>query len=194
MSMVFSSSTVYKLPKNFPRRKATIPGWATVFVIPMHIVRIDIDSFGRAGTHGWQVRYRGRSKFFSDRSYGQRRLGSPRMALDAATQYLISIYRGPSLGFMTKQREFKADKSLGAGLRIASKISRRKKVREFFVEASALSEKFGPKRFYFGTENTVTEEKKLVAVEKANAYRRKCIAKIRREKNKALMPVPCSQK
>ena len=68
-----------------PLREVKVAGeWIEA---PRHINRIDIDS---KKTHGWQVRYRGQSSFFSDiRNKSKDR----RQSLEDAKVYLQNIYK-----------------------------------------------------------------------------------------------------
>lgn len=180
------------LPSDHHYRITTIPGWATRFRVPRYISRVDINTPFKAGTHGWQVRYKGQSKFFSDVHYGRKRIGSPAASLEAATIYLGSIFEGPPLLFREKPLKHKADKSLPVGVRERRKVSIGRKVTEILFEVSAVSNRHPSKLFYVGTENTLTPQRYQTALHEAIQYRMTCILEVKLEhKMKYAYPGVC---
>lgn len=169
--------TIRKLPEGFPTRRIHIPGWVRGFDVPRHIVRVDISELGKVGTHGWQVRLKKPSKFFSDVHYGTAKLGSPKASLEAAIEYLTSIYSGPKVLIQTKPMKRKLNQELEAGIREAWTKRPRKNVKELFLEATPPSNNVSPKRFYVGTERTVNPERYEKALSKARAARAEFVAK-----------------
>lgn len=143
-----------RLPRGFPHRLAFVPGWAGVFQIPKYIVRVDVDEPGKAGTHGWQVRYQKPSTFFSDA--GQNRRGNPSTSLAAAKRYLASIYAGPRTLIRTTPTKRKTNPIQEPGLRLVYVQPKGRTVRHVYVEAVPPGRGMVPKRVYVGTDNTVT--------------------------------------
>lgn len=160
-----------KLPHDFPRRRIHVPGWVRRFDVPRHIVRVDINVLGKIGTHGWQVRLKKPSKFFSDVHYGTAKRGSPKASLDAAIEYLAGIYKGPKVLIRSEPMKNKQNQALEAGIREAWKKRKGKNVKELYLEAMAPTNTISPKRFYVGTENTVNAEKYAKALENARIAR-----------------------
>lgn len=160
-----------QLPADFPMRIVHVPGWVRAFRTPRHIVRVDVNELGKAGTHGWQVRLKKPSKFFSDCHYGNSKRGNPKASLEAAIDYLSSIYQGPRVLVRTEPTSRKKNPLLGSGVREAWKQSKKKAVRELYIEASPPCHSRSPKRFYVGTENTISPERYLKALAKAREAR-----------------------
>ena len=168
-----------RLPRGFPRRITSIPGWATVFHVPRYISRVDVDEIGRYGTHGWQVRYEGKCRFFGDAK--GRKTGSPIASLKEATAYLASVYKGPTVRVLatpTIRRE--TGPIMEAGLRLVRQpLHRRSRLcLEVYVEAMSPVRGISSRRVYVGTEHTegdggtVTPERLEAAVLRAREYRK----------------------
>ncbi|MBN9462264.1 MAG: hypothetical protein J0H00_13710 [Burkholderiales bacterium] len=120
-------------------------------------MRIDIDD-GGAGTHGWQVRFRKPSRFFSD-SYvdaaGRRRLGSPKASLARATEYLLSIYK-PRPRRLPREHRDKQQCTGMAGVRVVWRRHRNRRNAECVVRVDRPDGR--PLRvLYVGTETTYSE-------------------------------------
>lgn len=131
-----------------------VPGWVGVFQVPRHIVRIDIDEPGKAGTHGWQVRYVKPSVFFGDGRNGE--LGSPSRSLAEARRYLASVYSGPRIPLRATATARRNNPITEAGIRLIERLRRGRTVKEFYVEAMSPARGFTPRRVYVGTERTIT--------------------------------------
>lgn len=179
-----SQHNAQALPAGFPTRICIVPGWATPFSVPRHIVRIDVDEPGAAGTHGWQVRYRTPSRFFSDAANRTRRV--PRHSLKEATLYLASIYAGPAARCRTTPTRRKANPVMEAGLRLISRRRPGKAFDEVYVEVSPPTRSAAPPRFYVGTRHadgrgTATQER----FERALALARRRRAQLVRAHNAA---------
>ncbi len=138
-------------------------------MVPRHIQRIDIDDEGNAGTHGWQVRYRGQTKLFSDGKNGGVR--SPRRALREAIGYLSSIYEGASSRLMTREHADKRNPVGIPGVRIVTRRKASRQIAETFVEISPLVHGRAAIRLYVGTENTVNKSRVAAAIRRARAIR-----------------------
>lgn len=147
--------------------------------VPRHVVRIDVHrSEGKSQeTHGWQVRYQGRSKYFSDAKC------SPGLSLQKAIGFLYEIYRGVAVPLRTRESRSKVEKQGVPGVRLTRRPLRRKAGAplpegasrecrvEIFAEAVHPMKGMPPKRFYIGTSATATTEKTNEGLEKAKAFR-----------------------
>lgn len=141
---------VMLLPTGFPHREVHRPGWPAALAVPKHIIRLDIDEAGKAGTHGWQVRHERPWRFFNDKGR------PPAQSLQEAVQHLAETYAGPKL----KQRKVMGKKNKGLleqGIRLVKRVKKGRSVAELWVEASPPSKHFSPVRIYAGTENTTSE-------------------------------------
>jgi hypothetical protein len=147
-----------------------VPGWAITFKVPRYVIRVDVDDPGKAGTHGWQVRYDKPSKFFSDPTK-RRGIRSPKDSLGEATDYLVSIYRGPRSKIRDTPTKRKASPIAEAGIRLVIKQHKGKASKETYVEAVPPTRGASSKRFYVGTENTTTPERLVAAIKKARVAR-----------------------
>lgn len=150
-----------------------MPGWATTFRVPRHIVRIDIDDPGKAGTHGWQVRYRRPWRFFGDTVNRTRR--SPAAALAEAIDFLVGIYEGPRNLLRNTPTRRKQNPIQEAGLRLVVRRKATRNMTEYYVEAVPPARSRNPRRFYVGTERTLTAERLEAAMEKARQARREMV-------------------
>lgn len=140
------------------------------FLVPQGIVRLDIEK-GCSGTHGWQVRppvHRGgRSKFFRD--VGERCVAGPIASLRRAVAYLAENPPGPHV-----RRYPNARPSVTTGIRgvrLVIQAKKHRKAREVYIEATGVEKGKSGKRFYCGTDDTVTHERLCQAIEKAVAFR-----------------------
>lgn len=157
-------------PKTMPMpalrwRIRPVPGWGE-FWVPAFVVRIDIDDPGRAGTHGWQVRYRKPSVFFGDSLNGLRR--SPQKSLQEAINYLRKIFRGTRSCVRSEEKPAKQIKTGKPGIRITHRLRKNRRVAEIYIRIDAPVAGHPPKNIYVGTENTVTRariKEKLVMAE-----------------------------
>lgn len=158
------------LPKGFPHRVVEVPGWVAKFKAPRHVVRIDVNEPGKAGTHGWQVRYGPRPwRFFGD-SRGAN-LRSPHQSLAEARRHLTEIYDGPQPRVRTTVTRRKRNPPDEPGIRLVEKPRRGGGMVEVYVEAVPPSRAFSPRRFYVGTKNTLTPERMELAKAKARLAR-----------------------
>lgn len=163
-----------KLPKSHPFRSVTVKPWAKVFLVPRHIVRIDIDEPGKVGTHGWQVRYRKQTKLFSD-AKGYIRKNLSESLLDA-TNHLASIYKGRKSQTKTESPVRKENEIKEVGIRLIRRKHSSKNFEETYIEVSAIEKGKAPKRFYVGTSNTVTPERISEKLIEAKAHRKQIVA------------------
>lgn len=131
--------------------------------------RVDIDEPGYAGTHGWQVRYRGLNAFFSDSRFGRK--GSPVLALAAAKDYLAGVYQGPNARIRNKPAASKKNQELEAGIREMRTKKPNRNVAEVYIEALSPRHGVSPRRFYVGTEGTVTPLRYSLALAQARLAR-----------------------
>ena len=163
------------LPHGYPHRIVSIPGWATLFKCPRHIVRIDKNVPGFAGTHGWQVRYTKPSVFFSDDSVEAGRK-SPLHSLADASEYLAAVYNGPKT-VRTRSKCLSSKKNLiqEVGLRLISRMHKGRNVMEHYIEVTSLQNDHTPDRVYVGTDNTLTEARLQAALEKARQLRKRML-------------------
>ncbi len=137
--------------------------------VPKYITRIDVDDPGKAGTHGWEIRYKEQDIFFSDSKYGD-----INKALKAATEKLYSIYKGPST-YIHKIPRQKKKHDLPVGIRLIWKKPKNKTFQELYVEVGFPKGKVPAKKLYVGTENTITEEKLLEKLEQGLKLRQQFI-------------------
>lgn len=168
-----------KIMADWKYRDCKIQGHVGTLRVPRHIVRIDIDD-GGAGTHGWQVRFRKPSRFFSDSyldSRGRRRLGSPKASLARATEYLRTIYRPKPRKPRPEHRD-KAHPTGMAGVRVAWNRRPGRKFAECIVRADRVDGK-PLATFYVGTENTVTKYRLAQAIKNARARRMLYLLEVR---------------
>jgi len=151
---------------NLPRRSVTVRGFGA-FEVPRHIQRIDIDDEGKAGTHGWQVRWNG-TKFFGDASNGKR---DPTRALARAERHLRAIYDGPKPRLRDKEHKDKKHRTGLAGVQLAYRRRRNRNIAEVYLRVNPLSPGGTPRSVYVGTENTVTQARLREALRRARAMR-----------------------
>lgn len=155
--------TFEQLYAALPHRECIVPGFGLILV-PRHIVRIDTKN-----THGWQVRYRGVTKFFSD---GIPRAVSAALAsLEAAKRFLHGVYDGPHIARITTETSRKAIRTGIPGVRLVGTLRPNRRVMEFYAEATPFRSDDAAKRFYIGTERTLTAERLDEAIEKASKVR-----------------------
>lgn len=158
------------LPDNHPHREVIVKPWTNKLMVPRHIVRIDSEDLESTGTHGWQVRYQKPSKFFSDTIGDIRRL--PEESLREAITYLAGIYRGPKSQIKVDPAARKVNEIQEVGIRLVRRAKKSRSVAEIYVEASNPEHGKASKRFYVGTENTVTPEKVEAKLIEARTYRK----------------------
>lgn len=151
------------------RRVAHVPGWACTFLVVQHIVRIDIDEPGRAGTHGWQVRYKRPSTFFGDVTGPRRR--SPSASLANALSFLDLIYTGPKNQLRVTPTRRKKNEIQEAGIRLVVMRKPHKTFDEYYIEAMSPSKSVAAKRTYVGTGNTITLPRVEAAMHRARLLR-----------------------
>ena len=131
--------------------------------IPRHIKRLDTRS-----TAGWQVTFDKPSRYFGDNGHG-----GAAAALRAACQYLRKIYRpepkdtGRGLNRKTGQRT--------DCIRLVSKTMANQRV-YWYVEASHPARNVPARRFFVGTNQTMTQARLQRARRKALAQRRSWVS------------------
>lgn len=162
--------TPKKLPTGFPHKTVIDPVSLTVFKVPRHIVRIDIFQPGRAGTHGWQVRYKGATRMFSDTHYGQASGGSPSKALKAAIVHLANIYAGPVFKVRANGARSKSNPELESGIRESWQIKRGRNP-QLYIEATSPTDGVVARRFYVGSTSTITPARYESALQRARDKR-----------------------
>lgn len=171
------------LPNGMPTRVHSVGNWGD-FVVPRHIVRIDIDEIDKRGTHGWQVRYRG-TKFFSDTSNTDKDV-TPITALSEAIKYLANKYDGQSAPIRKIEFDNKLEKTGASGVRIVRKLNKRD-FEEVYVEVSHPEHGKSAKKFYVGTANTATQARMDKVLEEAKKYRQVMVSMhIEMRKNQSL--------
>jgi hypothetical protein len=137
--------------------------------VPRHIVRIDIDKPGLAGTHGWQVRFGRPWRFFSDAKRSRRR--SPHRSLEDAINHLAIIYTIPAPRVRATPTARRANIVKEAGIRLVERKKQGRNVVELYVKAMSPKRGTLPRRFYVGTAATVSEERMNAAIVKARQAR-----------------------
>lgn len=163
-----------KLPPGFPLKTVIHPVSFTVFKVPRHIVRIDIFKQGRAGTHGWQVRYKGASRMFSDAHYGNAPGGSPAKALKAAIVHLANIYVGPVFKVRCSGARTKSNPDLESGIRESWQFKRGRNP-QLYIEATSPTNRVISRRFYVGSTRTMTQARYESALQRAREQRAKFV-------------------
>ncbi len=152
--------------KLLPRRKVRVRGFG-LFQVPRHIQRIDIDEPGKAGTHGWQVRWDG-TKFFSDAATGKR---EPTASLARSERYLRSIYTGPRPRLRETEHKDKKHRTGIAGVQLAYRRRKDRQIAEVYLRVNPPTQGGVPHSIYVGTENTITQARMRLALKKARAMR-----------------------
>lgn len=162
------------LPNNFPLRRVSLAGWGDLNV-PRHIVRIDCCPSERVTeTHGWQTRYRGNTRFFSD-STVQDRERTPKMALQMAVNHLAKVYEGQATQVRERERKDKLFFTGRAGIRVLWLLNARN-FEEVYIEVSRMAHNRSAKKFYVGTCNTANDARLAEKMVEACAYRDKIVA------------------
>lgn len=124
------------------------------FKVPRHIVRLDSVRLA-----GWQVRWQGSTRYFSDSA-----AGSPAKALTLAIKHLRRVWK--PIKKITRRNP-------NAG------VSLRKNPSDQAWYAVASHPRSGsPKRFYAGTDATRTTVSTLKAIERAKRARRRMLTSI----------------
>ncbi len=152
--------------KLLPRRKVRVRGFG-LFQVPRHIQRIDIDEPGKAGTHGWQVRWDG-TKFFSDAAEGKRDAAG---SLARSERYLQSIYTGPRPRLRETEHKDKKHRTGIAGVQLAHRRRKDRQIAEVYLRVNPPMQGGVPRSIYVGTENTITQARMRAALKKARAMR-----------------------
>jgi hypothetical protein len=148
-------------------RDVLIPDTGEQFAVPQGIQRID-----HLSTHGWQLRYSGATKFFSDNEFG----GSSEALSKATSELLKRIARLPAPSGL--QREPNANKTSTLPVGISGPMVRqRANGKSRYCVFSVAAPRFGqkPRRItvYIGAESTYTEARYQAALAKALVLREK---------------------
>ncbi len=153
--------------REFPFRETTVPGIGSVKV-PRFVSRVDIsaDTQGRPKhTHGWQVRYKGQNKFFSDVGEGTK---GATASLKAAETHLASIFTGFEPRFAPR-RKSKNVNLVEAYIRLV-KVSTGGET-QHFLEVRPPSKAIAPRRVLVGNDKTATKAKIKTMLPEARAIR-----------------------
>ncbi|MEJ8859557.1 hypothetical protein WKW79_33700 [Variovorax robiniae] len=148
------------------RRDVTLPSGETLRV-PRHIKRLDTAS----STHGWQVHYKGHTKYFADSGRSNPR-GTPRSALGRASRYLAEIYSGRPSMLHPSEHINKIRPTGVPGVRVIHRLERKGAMRVTYVEVYDPQKQLHVRRFYVGTDRTVTPQRLADKLKVAKAYRR----------------------
>jgi len=119
-----------------PSRCRTVSCGAGDFTVPKHVVRLESDRLA-----GWQVRW-GTSRYFADGLHG-----GPEGSLTAAIRHLRKVWKPTAK--KTQRGQSATSKTPGV------RMYRDNKRGVIYIEASHPN-RGRPKRFYAGTDNTVT--------------------------------------
>lgn len=150
-------------------REVTIPDTGERFSVPQGIQRID-----HLSTHGWQLRYCGETKLFSDPAPGK---GGSADSLARATKELLRrIARLPAPSGL--QREPSAGKSSDLPVGISGPLVRsrnggRTRYCLFLVSIPRFGQKPRRASVYIGAETTYSQQRYEIALAKALALREK---------------------
>lgn len=150
---------------DLPRRICVVPNYGD-YEVCKHIIRIDINPDGKRSTRGWQVRYQGRTKMFSDFSH------PPEQSLQQAIAYLAERYEGPTVMQQQKDHADKHIKLGKPGVRIVLAPKPGRSGMQVYVEVSHPLRGHSPRRLYAGMEGKVSESKLDALIEKGVQLRR----------------------
>jgi len=126
---------------------------AGVFQVPRHIVRLESSNLA-----GWQVRWDGSSRYFSDAVNG-----GPHKAFEAAKEHLVRVWRPIAKANRRKEE---------GGVRLWHSPSRG----AWFVVAADPSNRSLNKNFYVGTDKTFTSGRLAKAWARAVEARKALLA------------------
>lgn len=143
------------------KRRVLVPGHG-IYRVPEHVSRVDSGRGGK-GWHGWQVRWPGHSKWFSDARHG-----SCRAAFREAVAYAAQAFPG-------KRSQIKTDK----GVHVVSIAKRGRNALQIYVVASHPQYGRSARRIYVGTSNTVTDARIRRAMAEAVRIRKSMITEHR---------------
>jgi len=160
-------------------RDVLIPDTGEQFAVPQGIQRID-----HLSTHGWQLRYSGATKFFSDNEFG----GSSEALSKATSELLKRIARLPAPSGL--QREPNANKTSTLPVGISGPIVRTRHATglrdcSFLVSVPRYGQTPRRRTVYIGTENTYTPEKYHAALARAIAIRQEAEEAYQRDATRA---------
>lgn len=148
-------------------RDVLIPDTGEQFAVPQGIQRID-----HLSTHGWQLRYSGGTKLFSDNEYG----GSGGALAAASSELLRRIARLPAPSGLQREPNYSKTSQLPVGISGPLLRTRARSQARYCVLSVAIP-RFGqkPRRasVYIGSENTYTEQRYEAALAKALVLRDK---------------------
>ncbi len=153
--------------REFPFRETNVPGIGAVKV-PRFVSRVDIsaDSQGRPKhTHGWQVRYKGQNKFFSDVGDGAK---GATASLKAAETHLAAIFTGFEPRFAPR-RKSKSANLVEPYIRLV-KVSTGGETKHY-LEVRPPSKAIAAKRVLVGNDKTATKAKIKLMLPEARAIR-----------------------
>jgi hypothetical protein len=142
-----------------------------IFLVPENIQRIDMDA--PKTTHGWQVRYAGKTRFFSD---GQPDRQGAEHALQRAIADLvkrIDKYNAPT----TLRHHTGPHKTSALPVGISGPIARLNKRTStieynYSINIPRFGERATTRKVYIGTENTITKQRERAALRRAKDIRK----------------------
>lgn len=139
------------------------------FEVPTHVSRVDSGDPRPGGWHGWQVRWPGHRRFFTDAAHG-----GCAAALAAACRHRDVAYPG---------KRSQVNPAAGVHLRFQTKKARNSV--EVYAEASSPVRGAPAKRVYAGIlGSTATEDRIQDALRKARGMRMQMIAEHRERRSR----------
>ena len=141
-----------------PKRTVMLKNHTEAFMVSKYICRSDIDDPGKIGTHGWQVKYQGKTKFFSDTKKHDRAKHCPRVSLLEAETYLSTIYCGPALRIRTKEQSNKVHSTGTPGIHVRKRYSYPDKATLVYILIKGFKGGCRDKYIHLGVDAAVSKE------------------------------------
>lgn len=154
-------------------RTVHVPGFGEIEV-PANVSRVDSGPPGGKGWHGWQVRWPGHSKWFSDRRHG-----GIEPALEAAITYRENRYPG-----RTPRSTLRDDK----GVNLIEQLHSNGRTVQLYALVSHPQHGKASPRIYIGTRATATPERIERALAEAHELRRRLVEEHRRARGLLAIP------
>lgn len=136
-------------------REVEVAGY--IYQVPRHIVRLPV---------GWQVRFEG-SAYFGDWTHG-----GVAESLEAACAHLVKTWR--PIPKNTSRNQERSDAAIGPGIRYVVR-DHKNGSEHWYIEATP-PWRGTPKRFYIGTDTTMTDARENEAIKAARAQRKQWLA------------------